>query len=162
MKSKVSVAVGLFVLLFFSPSFARAQQQADLSLRRALYLTKKADKIDLKNDKYVAAGATIVLKKSEANFCNYLGCNFNVGLIAFRDPAQGELNAYVEMKKPDGGVAGNSIYFADKVNTTQMVVALTLTPGSKTQVTCLIDPENKTPESNEKNNSFVVWVTVEP
>jgi hypothetical protein len=103
-----------------------------------------------------------VLKKSEANFCNFLGCNFNVGLIAFRNPAQGEMNTYVEAKRVDGGLAGNSIHFADKENVTQSVFFLALPPGTKTKVTCLVDPENKTAEADETNNSFVVWVTVEP
>jgi hypothetical protein len=162
MKSKASVVLGLFALIFFSVPSAYGQQP-DFSLRRALYFTgKKADKIDLKNDRYVAAGGTITLKKSEANFCGALGCSFNAGLVAFRNPAQGFAIVYVEMKREDGGIYGNSIHFDDKESTTQLVVPLDLPPGSKTKVACLIDPENKTAETNENNNSFYVWIVVEP
>jgi len=161
MKTRWSSALSLFSLLFLCASFAYGQK-TDLSLRRALYFTgAKPNKIDVKNDKYVAAGGTITVKKSDAVSCNYESCSFNVGLIAFRDPANGELSTYGEMKKSDGGISGNGIYFADKQKVTQLVVPLMLTPGSKTKVTCLIDPENKTAETDENNNSFIVWITFE-
>jgi hypothetical protein len=143
------------------PSFASGQK-TDLSARRALYFTgQKTEKIDLKNDKYVAADKAITLKKSEATACDSEGCTFNVGFIAFRTSPVGALKTYALLQGAGIGIVGNTVQFADKETTRQGVLSLKLKVG-RNKVTFQIDPYNETPETDETNNSFSVWISVEP
>ena len=160
MKPKLLDSLSLLTVVLLFAAFAYGQK-TDLSMRRALYFTgTKTEKIDLKNDKYVAEGSTITVDKSEATFCDYEACSFHVGIIVFRKPAAGALTVFAELQREDLSVFGNSFLFADKEATHQLILDVKLKPGSKTKVTFLIDPNHQVPESDENNNSFSVWIKV--
>ena len=135
--------------------------QTDLSMREALYFTgANASQIDLKKDKYVARGGTMQLKTSEASKCAGNTCDFNIGFIGFRTGnSSSELSSYVMLEVQNGGLVGNTIYFAAAETTKQGVLPLSLSPGLN-KVTFTIDPYKKTAESNERNNSFSVTFNV--
>lgn len=158
---RILASIATFACLAMAAQFAYAQQtRTDLTMRRALYLTGgKTDKIDTKNDKYVAENGTITISQSNATKCEDGGCYFNVGFIAFRQPAAGELSSY-GLIKAAGNLVGNTIYFASKAGTKQGIFAVKLATGSN-KVTFQIDPYQKTPEWDENNNSFSVTVIVE-
>lgn len=159
MKTRLSMMIGVAALLLLSASFAYGQE-TDLSMRRALYFTgAKTDHIDLKNDKYVGENKVMKLKKGEATSCEGNECTFNIGFIAFRQPGKGELSTYALLQTT--GLVGNTVYFKDKETTRQGVLPLKLAMG-RNQVTFQIDPYNKTPETDKTNNSFSVWIVVEP
>ncbi|MCA1636124.1 MAG: hypothetical protein LC785_16140 [Acidobacteria bacterium] len=140
-----------------------AQAQTDLSMRLALYFTgAKTDKIDLKNDKYVAAGGTMELNKSQATNCDGNTCEFNIGFIASRSGnVSGELSTYGLLQVEKGGLVGNTVYFADREKSKQGVLPLKLKMGMN-KVTFTIDPYKKAAEASEANNSFSVNFNVTP
>lgn len=157
-------AVGIFAISLLSSAHAFGQRSStDLSMRRALYFTgAKNDKIDLKNDKYVAENGSIAVSMSSATKCEDGGCYFNIGFIAFRSPAAGALTTYALIKKSIGGeVVGNEIIFPDQAGTRQKVFSIKLPIGVQNKLTFQIDPYKKMAEPNENNNSFTVTVTVE-
>lgn len=157
MKNKLYVLIAALAFLSTGVPAAYGQAAADLSMRRALYFTgAKTDKIDLSKDKYAAAGATMVLQKSQATSCDGDTCQFNIGLIAFRTGnSSGDLSTYGLFQVENGGLVGNTIAFADKETTKQLILPLKLKMGIN-KVTFSIDPYKKTDESNEDNNSFSV------
>ena len=135
----------------------------DLSMRVALYFTgAKTNKIDLKNDKYVARDGTMELNKSQATNCDGNTCQFNIGFIASRTGnTNGALSTYGLLQVENGGLVGNTIYFADKETIKQGVLPLKLKVGMN-KVTFTIDPYKKTAESSEDNNSFSVNFHITP
>ncbi len=161
MKNKFYVLITTFAFVFISAVSASAQ--TDLSMRLALYSTgAKTDKIDLKNDKYVAKGGTMELNKSQAKSCNGNTCEFNIGFIAFRSGnVDGELSTYGLFQLKNDEMVGNTVSFADKEKTKQGVHSLKLQMGMN-KVTFTIDPYKKTAETNEDNNSFSVNFNVTP
>ena len=138
-----------------------ANAQTDLSMREALYFTgANASNIDLKKDKYVARGGTMQLKTSEASKCAGNNCDFNIGFIGFRTAGSSSpLSTYALLEVQNGGLVGNTVYFAAGETTKQGVLPLTLTPGIN-KVTFTMDPYKKTAETNERNNSFSVTFNV--
>jgi hypothetical protein len=163
MKNKFYATVTALTVLFIGALSFHAQTSTDLSMRTALYFTgAKTDKIDLKNDKYVAAGGTMELQKGQATGCNGNTCEFNVGFIAFRNGATtAELSTYGLLQIEKGGLAGNTVYFAAAEKIKQGVFPLKLKIGMN-KVTFTIDPYKKTAESDENNNSFSVNIRVSP
>jgi len=164
MKNKLYVSVSLFTLVFISTVTNYAQQsQPDLSMRSALYFTgAKADKIDLAKDKYVAKDGTMELKKSQATSCDETGCTFNIGFIAFRTEfTRAPLSTYGLFSVENGGLVGNTVYFAIGETTKQGIHAVKLKMGMN-KVTFTIDPYKKTVETNENNNSFSANFKVVP
>jgi hypothetical protein len=157
MKNRFYKAIAALTIFLTGFSFAHAQTGTDLGMRTALYFTgAKTDKIDLSKDKYVAAGATMELKKSEATSCEGNTCTFNIGFIAFRNgQTSGELSTFGLLQIEKGGFVGNTVYFAAEEKTKQGILPLKLKTGMN-RVTFTIDPYEKTPESNEDNNSFSV------
>ena len=158
MKNKFYVLVSMFMFAFVSVVSAYAQERTDLSTREALYFTgTKTDKIDLKNDKYVAKGGTMELKKSQATSCDGDTCDFNIGFIGFRSGnVNGELFTYGLLQVGNAEfLIGNTVYFASGEKTKQGIHPLKLKMGMN-KVTFTIDPYKKTAESNEDNNSFTV------
>ena len=155
--------VGIFAISLLSSANAFGQRSlTDLSMRRALYFTgAKTDKIDLKNDKYVAENGSIAVSMSNATKCEDGGCYFNIGFIAFRSPAVGTLSTFAHILKSSGGLDGNELIFADKAGTRQGVFSVKLPVGAQNKLTFQIDPHKKMAESNENNNSFSVTVIVE-
>lgn len=162
MKTRLSMIVGVTALLLLSASLAYGQE-TDLSMRRALYFTgPKTLQIDLKNDRYATETKVMSLKKSEATSCQGDQCTFNLGFILVRKPATGVLKPFVGLKtNVTGDHLGNSVNFSDKESIRQGVLPLKLAVG-KNQVTVELDPGNKIPQTDEKNNTFSVWITVEP
>ena len=157
-------ALGILAISLLSTTQVFGQRAAtDLSMRRALYFTgSKTDKIDLKNDKYVAENGSIAVSMSSATKCEDGGCYFNIGFIAFRSPAVGALGTYALIKKSIGGeVFGNEIIFPAAAGTLQKIFPVKLAVGAQHKLTFQIDPYKKMVESNENNNSFSVTVTVE-
>jgi hypothetical protein len=162
MKNKLIKAAVTCACLLLTVQFARAQVgTTDLSMRRALYFTgAKTDKIDLKNDRYVAENGTITLKQSDATKCEDGGCYFNIGFIAFRRPTGGALSSYALIGK-NIGFDGIELEFPDKAGTLQRILSIKLPIGSQNKLTFQIDPYKKTLETDENNNSFSVTVIVE-
>jgi hypothetical protein len=157
-------AVAIFAISLLSTAHAFGQRATtDLTMRRALYITGvKTDKIDLKNDKYVAENGTITISQSSATKCEDGGCYFNIGFIAFRSPAIGVLNTNALIKKE--GVVGfvsKEVVFANNAATQQEILSVKLPIGAQNKLTFQIDPHKKTLESNENNNTFSVTVIVE-
>lgn len=154
-KRTYTFAITLTAILLTAMSALAQQPQPDLSMRTALYFTgTKTDKIDLVKDKYVAAGATMELKKSEATSCDNDGCTFNIGFIATRSGyTRGELSTYGLFTVEGGGLVGNTIFFGYPDKFKQGVHALKLKFGLN-KVTFEIDPYQKTAETDETNNSF--------
>jgi hypothetical protein len=148
------------LVLLTAGAFA-VEAQTDLSVREALYFTgSNASHIDLKKDKYVARGGTMQLKTSEAAKCAANSCDFNIGFIGFRTGSTSTaLSSYALLQVENGGLVGNTIYFAAAETTKQGVLPLTLSPGVN-KVTFTIDPYKKTAETNERNNSFSVIINV--
>ena len=66
------------------------------------------------------------------------------------------MSTYARLKA-NGLEVGNSMYFADKKNVSEAVLK-----EGRNKAFCEIDPFGKTPESDENNNSFFVWIVVEP
>lgn len=54
-----------------------------------------------------------------------------------------------------------SLFQTTRRDVSEAVHPLKLKTG-RNKVFCEIDPFGKTPESDETNNSFYVWITVEP
>lgn len=133
------------------------QAMTDLSMREALYYTgSKTDKIDLKNDKLVINGGTMELKTSDATNCDGNSCEFNIGFIAFRSGSvNNELSTYGLLQVENGGLVGNTVFFSANEKSKEGILPLKLKMGMN-KVTFTIDPYNKTAESNESNNSFIV------
>jgi hypothetical protein len=161
MKNHLIKAAVTCACLLLIVQFARAQgATTDLSMRRALYFTgAKTNKIDLKNDRYVAENGTMTLKQTDATKCEDGGCYFNLGFIAFRKPAAGALSTY-SLIEGVGGVIGNTVSFADAERTKQGIFPVKLAIGSN-KLTFQIDPYKKTTESDESNNRFSVTIVVE-
>jgi len=160
MKTRFTVALfsafALFQLLSLS---AEGQRVAtDLSMRRALYFTgAKTDKIDTKNDLYVAEGGSMTLTKSQAASCDATGCVFNLGFLTFKQPAGVAMNTYGLIQVENGKYVGNTIHFADKATVREAVHPVKLAIGTN-KLTVKIDPYGKTPETDENNNSFTVTI----
>lgn len=155
-------AVAVFAMTLMPAAHAFGQSAAtDLSMRRALYFTgSKTDKIDLKNDKYVAENGTITVSPLIATKCEDGGCYFNLGFIGFRSPAAGAQSAGVVLEGTAGWGSGKTLSFASNEATKQSVLSVKLATGSQ-KLTFKIDPYKKIAESNENNNSFSVTVIVE-
>ena len=162
MKFRFSIVISACALLLLSASLADAQE-TDLTMRHALYFTgTKTVQIDLKNDRYATETKGMSLKKSEATSCQGDQCTFNLGFIVVRKPANGVLKPFVGLKtNVTGDHLGNSVNFSDKESIRQGVLPLKLAIG-KNQVTVQLDPANKIPQTDESNNTFSVWSTVEP
>ncbi len=132
----------------------------DLSLRQALYNNGTNTQKVNTQARYVAAGKTITLKKSEAVSCEGDRCTFNLGFFVFRNGAQGELSTYAII---DGEIAivGNSLSFQQGATTQSLVLPCKLKVGVN-KLTVTVDPYKKTAETNENNNQFEVTIIVEP
>ena len=154
-------ALGILAISLLSTTQVFGQRAAtDLSMRRALYFTgSKTDKIDPKNDKYVAENGSITISQSSATKCEDGGCYFNIGFIAFRKPSAGVLSTY-GLIQAASGLVGNTVYFADSEAIKQGVFPVKLAIGSN-KLTFQIDPYKKMAETDENNNSFSVTITVE-
>ena len=150
---------GSVAVLLISATTASAQ--TDLSSRSALYFTgAKANQIDLKNDRFVASGGTMELKASDGANCSNGSCEFNIGFIGFRSgTTSAALSSYGLLQVENGGMVGNTIYFAPAQSIKQGVLPVKLKTGSN-RVTFTIDPYKKTAETNERNNSFSVTFNV--
>ena len=162
MMMKRRVLLMLLANLFSLASGALAvNAQTDLSMREALYFTgANASHIDLKKDRYVAKGGTMQIKTSEASKCAGSNCDFNIGFIGFRTGnTSTTLSSYALLQVENGGLVGNTIYFAAAETTKEGVLPLTLSRGIN-KVTFTIDPYKKTAETNERNNSFSVTFNV--
>ena len=135
--------------------------QTDLSMREALYFTgSNASTIDLKNDKYVAKGATLNVSAELAKSCDKNTCEFNVGFIGFRSGnLSAALSSYGLISVEGSGLVGNTVFFAASEATKQAVLPVKLKTGMN-RITFTIDPYKKTPETNERNNTFSVNVIV--
>jgi hypothetical protein len=137
------------------------QAQTDLTMREALYFTgSNGSTIDLKNDKYVAKGATLNVSGATAKSCAQNTCEFNVGFIGFRSGNMAAaLSSYGLISVEGSGLVGNTVYFAESEATKQGVLPVKLKLGTN-KITFTIDPYKKTAETNERNNTFSVTVIV--
>ena len=160
MNTKLSgtIALASFVALL-SPFTLARDSRVDLSTRRAIYVTSSKTAIDLKNDKYVAAGGTITVKKSQGEDCQANKCTFHLGIIAIKTGGPSTLNAYGQYTGAFG-ISGNTIVFGNGETTKQQVLPVKLAVG-KNVVTFTIDPQNKIVETDEKNNAMTVTIVVE-
>jgi hypothetical protein len=155
--NKLLVLSACFLLLVFA-GFAPVQAQTDLNTRKALYFTHtKTDSIDLKNDVYVAGGATVALSAELRTTCDHNVCEFNVGIIATRT-GTGALSSEIVVQV-GGQSYARPIEFASSEKSKQLILPMKLKLG-KNQITVTIDPNKKTAESDESNNSFSATVMV--
>jgi hypothetical protein len=157
----VCLLVTLVTLSLVYSALGRNNTVEDLSLRRAVYLASSKTEIDLKNDKYVAANSTLKVKKSKALLCQGNKCTFNLGIIAFRSGDDGVLTTYGQFTGKTIGIVGNTISFNAGEKTKQHVLPVELAVGSN-EITFTMDPNKKTNETNENNNSITVTIIVEP
>jgi len=139
---------------------APLQAQTDLSMRKALYFTGlKTDSIDLKNDVYVANGATLSISAELRTTCDHSVCVFNVAIIATRT-GTGPLSTDVVVQTAKNGEKFVKTFeFAASEKSKQVILPIKLSLG-KNQLTVTIDPNNKTGETDEANNSFSGTVMV--
>ncbi|MGI8638887.1 MAG: hypothetical protein ACR2MG_02920 [Pyrinomonadaceae bacterium] len=166
MKNKFYVLVSVFVLA----SAVSAQGKPDLSIGpfqtgAGLYFTGTQTKtFDISNKKkFVAQGGTLQLSKSEATICEGDTCVFNIGFVVQRYGGNEnlELSTYGLFQVGKGGLVGNTITFPKVSNLRTGILPLKLMVGTN-KVTFTIDPYQKTPESNENNNSLSVTINVTP
>ena len=157
---KTQIKLIAFAIAIFGTSLS-IQAQTDLSMREALYFTgANGSTIDLKNDKYVAKGATFNLSAETAKSCDKNTCEFNIGFIGFRSgDIASTLSSYGLISVAGAGLVGNTIYFASSETTKQGVLPVKLKHGVN-RVTFTIDPYKKTRETNESNNTFSATVIV--
>lgn len=133
----------------------------DFSMRPALYANgAETKKVDTKA-KYVTAGKTMTLKKSEAVSCEGDTCTFNLAFFVFRNGDQGNLSTYALIRGKTLGIVGNTISFSPGSKVKDVVFPSKLKVGEN-KLIVEVDPHKKTPETNENNNSFEVTIIVEP
>jgi hypothetical protein len=138
-----------------------ARPLVDLSARTTIYFTGAKKTIDLANDPHVEQGKDLDLKTNQAASHQGNLYTFNLGVLATREYGDlgTTLDAYAIMSGP-GGIAGDDILFQPNVQVVNKVFAVNLAIGSNV-LTFTIDPYQKTPESNENNNTFTVTINVE-
>jgi hypothetical protein len=158
MKQKVFKLKVICALCMFAATVASAQTRTDLHLRRALYFTGKPGAIDLKNDKYVAENGVMNLKKSEAFKTEGEYFYFYLGFIAFREPSGPQFQTHVQYQSKLQSI-GNTTTFLNNEKTRQGVFPLKLQTG-RNVIKIVIDPFQKTAETDENNNSFTVTIVV--
>ena len=154
----LAMSLGLLVMVFAGA--ASLQAQTDLNTRKALYFTgTKTDAIDLKNDVYVANGATLNLSAELRVSCEQNECVFNVGVIATRT-GTGTLSTDVVVQVAKSGEKfSKPIEFAANEKSKQVILPIKLNLG-KNQLSVTIDPNKTTTETDEANNSFSGTVMV--
>ena len=161
MKTNLSKTLfGALVCALLSPLALAGGPRVDLTTRRAIYVTRSKSEIDLKNDKYVAAGGTMTISKSQGEACQGNKCTFHLGIIAIKSGGSGTLSTYGQYTVQTLGTSGNTILFADSEATKQQVLPVKLAIG-KNVVTFAIDPAKKIVETDETNNSITVTIVVE-
>ena len=159
MKRKLFLAL-IASLIFTAIGATASHAQTDLNTRMALYFTRaKTGSIDLKNDVYVANGATLNLSAELRVSCEQNVCVFNVGIIATRTGTGALSTEVVVQVAKSGEKFTQAISFAANETSKQVVLPIKLNLG-KNQFTVTIDPGNTTAESNETNNSFSATVMV--
>nr|MDQ3804983.1 hypothetical protein [Acidobacteriota bacterium] len=99
------------------------------------------------------------LSKSEALECAGDHCTFNLGFFVQRSGGEGALTSFAQVGGPSLANVGNSVVFDAGVRSRDFVVPVKLKVGEN-NIRVSIDPFDKTPETNEGNNSFTVTVTV--
>jgi hypothetical protein len=159
MKStRVFIVSGSLMLLFLAVNTLHAQ--TDLNTRKALYFTgTKTDSIDLKNDVYVANGATLNLSAELRVSCEQNECVFNVGIIATRTGTGALSTEVVVQVAKSGEKFTKTVEFGANEKFKQVVLPVKLNLG-KNQLSITIDPGKSTPETDEINNSFSATVMV--
>ena len=155
MTKKLSGLLTITAIAIFAATAVNAQ--TDVNTRKALYFTAtKTSSIDLKNDIYVAAGATLNLSAELRTSCDHSVCVFNVGVIAVRS-GTGAMSTTIHIQA-NGETFTKAVSFATSETSKQVVLPIKLKLG-KNLVTVSIDPDNSIPESDE-NNSFSATVMV--
>jgi hypothetical protein len=159
MKSNGILIVSASLLLMFCAATA-SHAQTDLNTRKALYFTGlKTDAIDLKNDVYVASGATLHLSAELRVSCEQNECIFNVGVIATRS-GTGFLSTDVTVQVAKSGEKfTKTVEFAANEKFKEVILPVKLMLG-KNQLLVAIDANKTTTETDEANNSFSGTVMV--
>jgi hypothetical protein len=149
-----------FALAIFG-TFSSISAQVDLTMREALYFIGPKWTIDLKNDRYAAKGATLSVSAESAESCDGNICQFRVGVIVIRSGDIASVpSSYGVMSVEGGGTVGNSMSFVPRKTTRDFVLPVKLKIGMN-RITCKIDRFEKTQETDETNNTFMVNVIVE-
>ena len=132
----------------------------DLLMRQALYFNgAPAAKVNTAS-KYATPDKPMTLKKSEALSCAGDFCTFNLGFFVQRSSAEGALTSFAQVGGPGLDSVGNSFSFAAGSRSRDFVVPVKLKAGQN-RLRVDVDPSDKTPETNEANNSFTVTINVE-
>ncbi|HKP68394.1 MAG TPA: hypothetical protein VJV05_03855 [Pyrinomonadaceae bacterium] len=148
-----------FLVVVATATFAvvATNAQTNLNTRKALYFTAtKTTSIDLKNDVYVAAGATLHLSAELRTTCDNNICEFNTGVIATRS-GTGPVSTSIRVQA-NGETFTKAITFAATETSKEVILPIKLKLG-KNQIVVAIDPDNSTQETDE-NNSFSGTVMV--
>lgn len=160
MQIKKHFGMGASLLVMVLAGAVFVQAQTDLNTRKALYFTgAKTDAIDLKNDVYVANGATLSLSAELRVSCEQNECVFNVGIIATRT-GTGVLSTDVEIQVAKSGEKfTQAVEFAANEKSKHVILPVKLNLG-KNQLSVRIDPNKTIAETDETNNSFSGTVMV--
>ena len=157
MKNKKLFAICIALLIAGSATIG-VVAQTDLNTRKAVYFTgAKTDAIDLKNDVYVASGATLNLSAELRTSCDNNVCEFNVGLIAMKS-GSGAVSTEVEVQT-GSGTFSKQVAFGASETSKQVILPIKLKLG-KNQIKVSIDGKNTITEGDESNNSFSATVMV--
>ena len=161
MNTKLSKTFSVaFFFALVSPFSLAGNAGVDLGTHGGVYFTGNKSVIEVKNDKYVVAGGTITVKKSQAVGCQGNKCTFNLGIFSFRSGGPSTLRTYGQFTGRTVGIVGNTIVFDTGHNFKQHVLPVGLAIGKNT-VTFTIDPQNQIVETDETNNSITVTIIVE-
>jgi hypothetical protein len=151
----LAISAGSLIAFF---AVVSTSAQTDLNTRKAVYFTgPKTNSIDLKNDVYVASKPLGITTELGKNCVNKI-CEFNVGIIATRTGTSA-LSTDVIINVGNGGSFMKAVEFAANEKFKQVVFPIKLAIG-KNQLTLVIDPNNRTAETDESNNRFAGTVTV--
>jgi len=131
----------------------------DLMMRPALYFNGKSSMKVETASKYATPDKAMTLQKSEALECAGDYCTFNLGFFVQRSGGEGTLTSFAQVGGPGLASVGNSFLFDAGARSRDFVVPVRLKVGEN-KVRVSVDPYDKTPETNEGNNSFTVTVTV--
>ena len=154
---RILAVVSCFLFLGFMA--ISSQAQTDLNTRKAVYFTgSKTDSIDLKNDVYVAGGTPLGITTATAKNCVSKVCQYNIGIIATRT-GTGALTTEVVINVAGGGSFTKAVEFGANEKFKQVTFPIKLAIG-KNQLMLVIDPNNRTPETDEFNNRFAGTVVV--
>lgn len=150
-------------LMVFAAQIAVFAQKIDLDVGDALYFTgtqTSTFSIKDKTIRTVQKDGTMELAKSEAVSCDGDLCKFNIGIVLLRKGDESvPIQTYVRLALEDGSSVGNVILFDPNQVMQKQTYPVRLKVGMN-KVILSIDPDKKTTETDESNNSTIAYFNV--